>query len=132
MHHQPDEARHRRPEAGGVIGRDHVVAGRRDRVGVGEQPRHRRLVRHQDAYVVWVGGSEEEEVDRRTRGGEHVDRPGAERLDEGVQVLGVLLRGDSRGRVLAQAVARVARVDEHQHPVGDAVGEAAEAGGVHG
>jgi hypothetical protein len=67
-------------------------------VGVRQQRQHRGLVRDEGAHVPGVGGHQGEGAHRSAAVGEHLHRA-ADRLDDAVQIVGVLL-----GRVLGPAV----------------------------
>ena len=116
VHHQADEAGHPGADA---RRRRRPPPGRRTpgrwRAPSGSSGGHRRLVRHQDAYVVGVRGDQEEGVDGGAGRGEQVDRTDAQGLDEGVQVLGVLLGRHRRRVVVARAAPGVARVGQDEH-----------------
>jgi hypothetical protein len=60
--------------------------------GVGEHGVDRRLVRHQRADVAGMGGDQLQRGHRAAAAAEDVDRTGAERLDQQVQVGRLLLR----------------------------------------
>jgi hypothetical protein len=68
-------------------GGEHVLA-------VGQQRRRRRLVGDDPPHVARVRGDEGQRVDGASAGREDVDRPDAERVDDAVQVVRVLLHRD--------------------------------------
>jgi hypothetical protein len=88
-------------------------------LGVGKHRDEGGLVRYQGRDVVRVGGHERERGHHAAAAGEHLDRADAERLDDGVHVVGLERRRIVDPAVLAGAAAEAARV------VGDhgAVGE---------
>ena len=87
--------------------------------GVGQHGVDRRLVRHQRGDVAGVGRDQFERGHRTAAAGEHVDRPGAERLDQQVQVSRLLLRRVVGPAVLADAAAQPARVVGDDRAVGE-------------
>ena len=89
-------------------------------------------MRDQRGHVAGVGGHQGEGVHRSTAGGEQLHRPGTERVDDAVDVLGVL-----PGRALGAAVSpgaatQAAGVVGDDGAVGEVRRECAEAAGVHG
>jgi hypothetical protein len=65
-------------------------------------------VRHQDADLLRVPGHQGQRVDGAAAAGEDVCRPGAQRIDQPVQIVGLLLDRGLRGAVGALAAPRSA------------------------
>ena len=63
-------------------------------------------MRHEGADLLGVLGGQGERVDRAAAGGEDVGRPGAQRIDQPVQIVGLLLDRGLRGAVGALAAPR--------------------------
>ena len=127
-----DEGRHAGTRPLGLVRVANAGAGALGRRGVGEHRDERRLVRHQGAHVVGMGRHERERGHRAPTAREHLDRAGAERLDDGVHVVRL-----DRGRmvdpaVLADAAAEAARVIPDHGAVGEVRRQRGEATGVHG
>jgi hypothetical protein len=74
-----------------VVGGLHTTLGREGPVGVREHRQQWRLMRDERGHVAGVGGHQSEGVHRSTTAGEQLHRSVAERLDDALDVLGVLL-----------------------------------------
>ena len=94
-----DELGHRRPHAAALVGLADVRARGQRRLAVGQELGRRRLVRDEGADLLRVAGDQGQRVDRAAAAREEVDRSGAERRDQPVQVVGMLV-----GRRLGGAV----------------------------
>jgi hypothetical protein len=88
-------------------------------------------VRDERPYLLGVIGHEGQRVHGAAAAGEEVDRPGIDRGDEPMQVVGVLLDRVLRGAVGASAPLGPARVVGHDRAIGEVLRECAEAGGAH-
>ena len=96
-----------------------AARARSRRLGVREHRDQRWLVRDQGDHVVGIGRHERERGHRAAAAREHVDRTGAERLDQGVHVVRL-----DRGRIVdaavsARAAAEAARVVGDDRAVGE-------------
>jgi hypothetical protein len=78
-----------------------------------------------------VRGHQSERVDGTAAAGEDVHRPGAQRIDEPAQIVGLLLDQGLRGAVGALAAPRSAGIIGHDRPVGEMPGLSDESLGVH-
>ena len=110
----------------------HAVIEALGRLGVGEHRDEGRLVRHQGGHVAGVGRHERERSHGTPAAGEHLNGPGAECLDDGVNVVCL-----DRGRIVdpavsASAAAEAARVIGDHGAVGEVRGQRAKAAGGHG
>jgi hypothetical protein len=105
-----DEGRHSGARTFGLIGVANGAAGALRRSGVGEHRDEWRLVGHQGCYVVGIGRHERERRHRAAAAREHLDRAGAERLDDGVHVVRLDRGAMVDPTVLADAAAQAARV----------------------
>ncbi len=109
-----------------------TAARARSAAAASESTRDQRwLVGHQGCHVVGIGRHERERGHRTATASEHLDRAGAERLDDGVYVVRL-----NRGRivdpaVLANAAAEAARVIGDHGPVREMRRQRVEAAGVH-
>jgi hypothetical protein len=86
-----DELRHRRPEAGTVVGLSDVHARRQDLIAIRQHLAGRRLVCDQRPDLLGMAGHQGEGIHGPATGGEDVDWSGVERRDQAVQVVGVLI-----------------------------------------
>jgi hypothetical protein len=68
-----------------------ATLGREGPVGVRKHRQQWRLMRDERAHVAGVGGHQSQGAHRSTTGGEQFHRSDTERLDDAVDVLGVLL-----------------------------------------
>ena len=108
-----------------------VRARRQRRLAVGQHLGGRRLVRDERPDLLRVLGHQGQRVDRAAAAGEEVDRAGAERRDQPVQVVGVLVGRGLAGAVGALAALDAARVVGDDRAVGEVAGQGGEAGGAH-
>ena len=91
----------------------------------------RRLVRDRGPDVARVLRDERQRDDGAAAAREQVDRPAADRLDDAMDVVGLDLWGDRRGRIVGRAsLAVVARVVRHDRPIGEMACERREAAGA--
>ncbi len=92
-----DELRHPRTEAAAQVRLVDVDARGQGRLAIGQVLRGRRLVRDQRPDVFRMVGDERKGVDRATTAGEQVHGAGAQRLDQPMHVVRVLVgRGFGR------------------------------------
>jgi hypothetical protein len=99
---------------------------------VGQQLDDRGLVGDQRTRLAGVGGEQREPDDGSAAAAEYVRRFAAERGQQAVHVVGLLLGRHVMGGVLAAAVAGAARVIRHDGVVvGERAGESGEASAVH-
>ena len=81
----------RRAEAVPLVGLVNVDRRRQRLRAVGQDGRSRRLVRDEGPHLLRVPRHQHEPVDRAAAAGEDVHRPAAERRDQPVQIVRVLL-----------------------------------------
>ncbi len=125
VHDEPDELRQPGPEPLLPVGLDHVLGDLVEHLAVGQVGDRRRLVGHGPRHVVGVRRDQRHQVHRSPAGAEAVDRPDAERLDDPVQVLRVVLRRDLGGA--GRVAGRAARVVGDDGPVAEQRDDRAEA-----
>ena len=101
-----------------LVGLGDRAAGREGGLVVGDQRGQRRLVGDQGAHILGMRGHERERVDGAATAGEQVDRSQAQRLDDPMDVVRVLLGRRLAGRVVLGAPLDAARVIRDDGAVG--------------
>jgi hypothetical protein len=128
---QGEELRHPGPEAVAHVGLVDVPSRRERLFAVGQHRRGRRLVRDDRAHLLGVLRDEREAIVGAPARAEEVHRPDVERVDQPVQVVGVVV-GRGLRRAVGPLTARdAAHVVGHHRAVGEVPGERGEAAGVH-
>ena len=126
-----DEVRHPRPPASALVGLVDRPDGGERMLPVGKNGAQRRLVRDERPHVLRMLRHQRERVHRAAAGGEQVDRPAADGLNEPMQVLGVdFWRYPSFGVGLDAALASP-RIIGDDRTVREMPGQSAEAGRTH-
>jgi hypothetical protein len=95
----------------------HVDDGGERLFAVRQRRRGGRFVRHEGAHLLRMPGHQRERVDRSAAAGEDVRRLSAERGDQPVQVVRVLIPRGLGCAVGPFAAHDPARVAHHHHPV---------------
>jgi NADPH:quinone reductase-like Zn-dependent oxidoreductase len=126
-----DELGHRRAEPAAQVRVVDVHAGGEYRSAVWQYAEGGRLVRDERPDLVRVLGDKRQRVDRPAAARENVHRPGTERRDQPVQVVGVLVGGGLKRAVCPSAAPGAPRVIGHHGAVGEVPGQRREPGGAH-
>jgi hypothetical protein len=125
-----DEVGHPSAEAASLVRLIDRAGGRLRVRAIGQDRRHRRLVRHECADIVRMLRNQRQRVRCSAATGEHINRP-AELLDDPMEIIGVLVRRGRRCHVWLGAPIRPTRVVRNERAIREIPGQRAKAGGAH-